>query len=59
VLVDHKAHPGGTAHDEALATTHAPQLAAYAQALHTATGRAVVEQWLYLQVGGRVVRVGV
>ena len=59
VLVDHKAHPGGTAHDEALATTHAPQLAAYAQALHTATGRAVVEQWLYLPVGGRVVRVGV
>jgi ATP-dependent exoDNAse (exonuclease V) beta subunit len=58
VLVDHKAHPGGANRDQALVTTHAPQLAAYAQALHTATGRAVVEQWLYLPVGGRVVRVG-
>ena len=57
VLVDHKSNPGGTDRDEALATRYAPQLAAYAQALQQATGRPVVERWLYLAVGGRVVGV--
>jgi ATP-dependent exoDNAse (exonuclease V) beta subunit len=57
VLVDHKSNPGGTDRDDDLATRYAPQLAAYAQALHKATGKPVLSQWLYMAVGGRAVEV--
>lgn len=56
VLIDHKSNPGGSARDDALAQEHGPQLAAYAQALHAATGLPVLEQWLYLPVGARLLR---
>jgi ATP-dependent helicase/nuclease subunit A len=57
VLLDHKANPGGAARDEDLALEHGPQLASYGQALGSATGTPVVQQWLYLPVAGRAVRI--
>ncbi|MBE0548541.1 MAG: UvrD-helicase domain-containing protein [Rubrivivax sp.] len=56
VLLDHKANPGGSDRDEDLALAHGPQLASYAHALLGATGKPVVEQWLYLPVAARAVR---
>jgi len=56
ILVDHKANPGGTDRNEELAQEHGPQLEAYVEALVEATGRPVVEQWLYLPVAARALR---
>ena len=56
VLVDHKANPGGSDRDDDLAQAHGPQLASYAGALLAATGKPVVERWLYLPVAARAVR---
>lgn len=57
VLIDHKANPRGAAGDAELATSYGPQLAAYAQAIQSATGRPVVEAWLFQPVAGRAVRI--
>lgn len=56
VLLDHKANPGGADRDDDLANAHGPQLASYAAALFAATGKPVVEAWLYLPVAARAVR---
>ncbi len=56
ILVDHKCNPGGTDRNEQLAFEHGPQLAAYAEALVATTGTPVAEQWLYLPVAARAVR---
>ena len=56
VLLDHKSNPGGSDRDDDLAQEHGPQLASYASALLAATGKPVVEQWLYLPVAARAVR---
>lgn len=56
ILVDHKANPGGSDRNEDLAQEHGPQLASYAQALLDATGKTIVEQWLYLPVAARALR---
>ena len=56
ILVDHKSNPGGTDRNEQLAFEHGPQLAAYAEALVAATGMPVAEQWLYLPVAARALR---
>lgn len=56
VLLDHKSNPGGSMCDEAIAQEHGSQLASYAGALTRATGRPVKEQWLYLPVGARALR---
>jgi hypothetical protein len=56
VLIDHKSNPGGTSHDERLAKEHGPQLSAYAEATEQCTGKAVKEQWLYMPVAGRSLR---
>lgn len=56
VLLDHKANPGGTSHDDTLVQQHGAQLSAYAQAIEACTGKAVKEQWLYLPVAARAVR---
>lgn len=52
ILLDHKSNPGGTSRDADIA-----KLASYAEALTRATRRPVKEQWLYLPVGARAVRV--
>ncbi|VTU41546.1 DNA-dependent helicase II (plasmid) [Variovorax sp. RA8] len=57
VLIDHKSNPRGAAHDEELVREHGPQLASYADALLRATGRPVTEQWLFLPVAARALRV--
>lgn len=56
VLLDHKSNPRGAAADGQLAQDHGPQLSAYAEALKRATGRPVIEQWLYLPVAARAIR---
>lgn len=56
ILLDHKSNPGGSERNEQLVLEHGPQLAAYAEALSTATGISVVEQWLYLPVAARALR---
>jgi ATP-dependent helicase/nuclease subunit A len=56
VLVDHKANPGGTSRDEEIVQAHGSQLSAYAEAIEKCTGKWVKEQWLYLPVAGRAVR---
>lgn len=57
VVVDHKADPRTVGRDERLAQAHGPQLELYSQSLLAATGRAVVERWLYLPVAGQAARV--
>ena len=56
VLIDHKSNPGGKSHDDGLAEEHGPQLSAYAEAIEQCTGKAVKEQWLYMPVAGRSLR---
>ena len=56
ILVDQKSNPGGSDRNEQLALEHGPQLAAYAEALVAAKGASVAEQWLYLPVAGRGLR---
>lgn len=53
VLIDHKADPRSTGTDDRLAMAHGSQLDAYAEALVEATGRQVVESWLFLPVAGQ------
>jgi ATP-dependent exoDNAse (exonuclease V) beta subunit len=57
ILLDHKSNPGGAARDEDLALEHGPQLDSYCQALVSATGKPVVQRWLYLPVAARAIRV--
>ena len=58
VIIDHKSDPRSTGQDDRLAQEHGPQLDAYAQAVVAATGRAVLERWLFLPVAGQVAKVG-
>ncbi|RYG93473.1 MAG: hypothetical protein EON57_19985, partial [Alphaproteobacteria bacterium] len=53
ILLDHKANPRGVAREDALIDKHGPQLDAYADAIERATGRPVLEKWLFLPVAGR------
>lgn len=57
ILIDHKSNPGSSERNEELALEHGPQLAAYAEALVRATGTPVAEQWLYLPVAARALRI--
>ncbi|WP_185640626.1 exodeoxyribonuclease V subunit beta [Burkholderia sp. Bp9142] len=56
VLVDHKSNPGGSSRDDEIARAHGSQLSAYAVAIEQCTGKKVKEQWLYLTVAGRAVK---
>lgn len=56
ILVEHKANPGGASRDDDLVLEHGPQLDAYAEAIEKCTEKAVKEQWLYLPVAARLVR---
>lgn len=56
VLIDHKSSPHGSGQWGELAGRYQGQLAAYAQAIESATGRKVLEQWLWLPVAGGAVR---
>ena len=56
ILMDHKSNPGGAARDEDLVAEHGPQVQSYGIALLNATGKPVIQQWLYLPVAARAVR---
>lgn len=56
ILLDHKSNPGGAARDEDMAAEHGPQLQSYGHAVLSATGKPVAQQWLYLPVAARAVR---
>jgi len=58
-LIDHKSDPRGAAGGDRLAEAHGAQLDAYAQAVLEATGRGVVERWLFLPVAAQAVKGGV
>jgi ATP-dependent helicase/nuclease subunit A len=58
ILIDHKASQLAPAHWDQLANEHGRQLGAYAEAIYRASGRKVVEKWLFLPVAAGCVRVG-
>ncbi len=57
ILIDHKSNPQGASAWADLAQKYAGQLDAYATAITQATGRPVVERWLFLPVSGHGIKV--
>ena len=57
VLIDHKSSPGRSENWDNLAREYGSQLAAYGRAVEKASGRPVIEAWLYLPVAAGGVRV--
>ena len=57
VLIDHKSNPGGATRDDDLVAEYGPQLLSYEHTLLGATGKPVLQKWLYLPVAARTVRV--
>jgi ATP-dependent exoDNAse (exonuclease V) beta subunit len=58
VLIDHKSNPGGSSTREEIVQRYGGQLRLYKEGVERATGRAVVETWLYFPVAAGAVRVG-
>jgi ATP-dependent exoDNAse (exonuclease V) beta subunit len=56
VLVDHKSGPASAEQWRDVAIKYSGQLAAYAQAIEKASGRPVMESWLFLPVAGGALR---
>jgi ATP-dependent helicase/nuclease subunit A len=56
VLIDHKSSPLSSDQWQQLAERYGGQLDAYAEAVVQATGKPVLERWLYLPVAGGAVR---
>lgn len=59
ILIDHKSSQLASAHWKNLAEEYSGQLQAYADAIQRASGKPVLESWLYLPVAGGAVRLGV
>lgn len=57
ILFDHKADPRGVGELDRLAKAHGGQLAEYAQAVQTTSGRPVLERWLFLPVSAMAVQI--
>jgi len=57
VLIDHKSNPQGIEKWEAVAQEYAGQLDAYKGAIEKATGKPVVENWLFFPVSAGAVKV--
>lgn len=57
ILVDHKSAPFAFQDWDRLVEKHGGQLDAYAQAVEKATGRPVLEKWLYLPIAGGAVSI--
>jgi hypothetical protein len=57
VIIDHKSFPGSQVQAVTRAGEHAGQLAAYAAAVSTATGKPVVAMYIHLPVGGTAIPV--
>ncbi|MCU1279484.1 MAG: putative UvrD/REP helicase, partial [bacterium] len=58
VLVDHKSYPGGESTWEARALEHAPQLAAYRQALLMSGSLPVIASLVHFTIAGGVIMLG-
>ena len=56
VLIDHKSSRLAAEHWKNLVDDYSGQLHAYAEAIHRASGKPVLESWLYLPVAGGAVR---
>ena len=56
ILFDHKANPQGRSEWQSIASKHAGQLAAYATAIVRASGKPVLEYWLFFPVSAGAVR---
>ena len=56
ILIDHKSSQLASAHWKNLADEYSGQLGAYADAIQRASGKPVLESWLYLPVAGGAVR---
>jgi ATP-dependent exoDNAse (exonuclease V) beta subunit len=56
ILLDHKSNPQGADKWEGIAHQHSGQLAAYRDAVEKATGKRVLESWLFISVSGGAVR---
>jgi hypothetical protein len=57
VLIDHKSNPGGASTREEIVQRYGGQLRLYKEGVERATGRPVVETWLYFPVAASAVRV--
>jgi ATP-dependent exoDNAse (exonuclease V) beta subunit len=58
ILFDHKSNPQGSDHWPSLAAEHGGQLKAYKAGVEKASGRPVVDTWLFLPLAAGLVRVG-
>ncbi|KAF0101158.1 MAG: UvrD/REP helicase [bacterium] len=57
ILIDHKSNPRGAEQWESIAKDYAGQLATYKGAVERATGKTVLESWLFFPVAAGAVRV--
>jgi ATP-dependent exoDNAse (exonuclease V) beta subunit len=57
VLIDHKSNPKGANQWEGIAKEYAGQLATYKTAIERATGKPVLECWIFLPVAAGMVRI--
>ena len=57
ILIDHKSNPRGAEQWESIAKDYAGQLATYKGAVERATGKPVLESWLFFPVAAGAVRV--
>jgi ATP-dependent exoDNAse (exonuclease V) beta subunit len=57
VLIDHKSNPGGASTREEVVQRYGGQLRLYKEGVERATGRQVLETWLYFPVAASAVRV--
>jgi ATP-dependent helicase/nuclease subunit A len=57
ILLDHKSNPQGPEKWEGIANDYSGQLAAYGNAVERATGKPVLESWLFFPVSGGGVKI--
>jgi ATP-dependent exoDNAse (exonuclease V) beta subunit len=57
ILVDHKSNPGGSDRWESVAQENVGQLSAYKSAVEQASGGNVLESWLFLPIGARILNI--
>lgn len=57
ILLDHKSNPNGPEKWEGIANDYSGQLAAYGNAVAHATGKPVLESWLFFPVSGGAARI--
>lgn len=56
ILLDHKSNPQSADHWDAIAASYSGQMLAYAKAIEKASGKNVLESWLYFPVSAGAVQ---